>query len=111
MWAGAVTTGGFSEPPASIVYVAGSRASVGGVEVVLDVLGLVGVGRDVPGTVGGDVSGTVGGAAVAVRGAVGVVEERETVDELLLDRDPPHPAAVNSRTDPERSAIRFTFAG
>lgn len=61
--------------------------------------------------VGGDVSGAVGGAAVAVRSSNGAVPERETVDELPLDRDPPHPAAANSRAAPKRIANRLTFAG
>jgi hypothetical protein len=61
--------------------------------------------------VGGDVSGAVGGAAVAVRSFNCAVPGRETVDELPLDRDPPHPAAANSRAALKRSANRLTFAG
>jgi len=129
MCGGAVITGGLSEPCASIVYVAGRRASVGGGAVgvvgvrapAVVVLGgavveLGGVAEVVLTDVGGDVSGAVGGAPVAVSGGVrvvvwAVVEELATVDELPPDPDPPHPAAVKSRAAPRRTAVRLTFAG
>jgi hypothetical protein len=114
MWAGAVTTGGFSEPPAWIVYVAGRRSSVGGGEVVMAAVELVVGGAAaevVVAAVGGDVSDAVGGAPVAVSGVDWVVVEGVAVDVPPPDRDPPHPAGVNSRAAPKRNAIRLTFAG
>jgi hypothetical protein len=121
MWGGAVTTGGFSEPPGWIVYVAGRRASVGGGAVLLGVVALVlavpvvglgGGGVDVVVVaVGGELSGAVGGAPVAVRRDSWLVPDRAAVDVPLPDPDPPHPAAVNSRAAPKRTANRLTFAG
>ncbi len=61
MLTGEVIVGGFSEPPGRIVYVAGSRASVGGAPPVAGAPGFV------------VVSGAVGGVPVAVRGAVRVI--------------------------------------
>jgi hypothetical protein len=115
MCAGAVIVGGFSEPPGTIVYVAGIRASSGGAPPVAGAPGFVVVSGAVGGVpvavgevvwlVGGEVVGGVvwvaGGGAVAVVFAV----------DSVLDRDVPHPTAVASSKTHKRTANLLTFAG
>jgi hypothetical protein len=115
MCAGAVIVGGFSEPPGTIVYVAGIRASSGGAPPVAGAPGFVVVSGAVGGVpvavgevvwlVGGEVVGGVGW--VAGGGAVAVVFAVDSV----LDRDVPHPTAVASSKTHKRTANLLTFAG
>ena len=123
MCAGAVIVGGFSEPPGTIVYVAGIRASSGGAPPVAGAPGFVVVSGAVGGVpvavgevvwvVGGEVAGEVVGEVVggtvwvACGGAVAVVFAVDSV----LDRDVPHPTAVASNKTHKRTANLLTFAG
>jgi hypothetical protein len=106
-----VIVDGFSEPPGTIVNVAGIRAFSGGAPPVAGAPGFV------------VVSGPVGGVPVAVsdavRVAVSLVDRVAVcvavalvfVVEALPGRDVPHPTTVPSNRTHKRTASRLTFAG